>query len=154
MLHKLIVPCYCNTLLTCPVVSQQIELRLLPRIVGIQIGKPLIVFLQMRSLQVFQAAASLVELRLQNLHIFLRELQFEARHFPAQVRFTNQPGLAADVERKFAALFLQSKVCGVRSECANATADEVREAKIGMLDLQAKNDVIPLEFVEKSQCSR
>ncbi len=68
---------------------QQIQLRLLPRIVGVQKSQPLVIFLDVRGLQVFQAAASLVKLRLQDAHILLCELQLQPRHFPAQFRLSH-----------------------------------------------------------------
>ena len=89
-------------------------MRLLPRIVCVQVGEPFVVFLEVRGLQVFQAAASLIELRLQNAHIFLRKLQFQPRHFPAQVRLVDLPGFPANVQRKFAAFFLQREFAAFR----------------------------------------
>src|ERR1019366_3892849 len=128
--------------------AEQIELGLLPRIVRIQVGEPLIIFFQVRGLQVFQAAATLVKLRLQDPHILLRKLKFEARHFSAQIGLTDLPGLAANVQRKLIALVFQNEVRSVKVRSRERDCRGSARRKDRNSNLHAKNDVIPLEFVE------
>ncbi len=45
--------------------------------------------------------------------------------------------------------FCSASVAAFRSACANATADDVREAKIGICTCHAEDDVVALKLIEK-----
>src|ERR1019366_2855531 len=110
---------------------------------------PLIVFCQVRGLQVFQAAAALVKLRLQDPHIFLRKLKLEARHFPAQIGLTDLPGLAANVQRELVALVLQKEFRGVKARSRERNRRRSARRKDRDSNLKAQNNVILLEIIDK-----
>src|SRR5258706_14579756 len=94
--------------------TKQFKLRLLARIVRVEEREPFIIFVEVRRFQVFQGAASLIELHLQNAQTFLRELQLEACHISRKIGFAYLSRLAANFERKLTTFFRELQFCGTQ----------------------------------------
>src|ERR1700730_11075547 len=129
--------------------AKQLKLRLLPRIVGIEEDQPLIVFIEVCRFQISQAAAALIELHLQNVQIFLGELQFEARHVSRKIGFAHLPRHAPDIERKLAAFFREQQLSGAQIGSRKCDCGRGAGGKNWDANFQTKYDIVTLKFLEE-----
>src|SRR5262245_50012128 len=77
---------------------EQIELCFLKVVVGVQKGEPFVIFLNSSILDFAQARAAFLEIRLHDLEIFLRQLQFQARDLTPGIKLAKAPVLAYDIQ--------------------------------------------------------